>query len=114
MFDLQRQHLASRTPEGQYIRHIEEFPIKPTKRGGATSARIIICMFPEQSGLLLKTKRPSCDTSFKGVKTSEWSEFTIEGFDVASERCEPFVCVFLAWVVFDDLGRQQWHSAAHS
>jgi len=66
-----------------YIRCVETHEIPK----GTCS--IIICMFPAMSMLLLKTRHPSIDTSFKRVHG--WQEFEIEAWfqDTAHCECKP-------------------------
>jgi len=50
---------------------------------------LIVCMFPAMRTLLLKTRRPSIDTSFKRVHG--WQEFEIEAWfpEYACCECKP-------------------------
>ncbi|KAF8582842.1 hypothetical protein K439DRAFT_1350218 [Ramaria rubella] len=57
----------------RYVRCVEEHKIP-----GEGKIYIVICMFRAMSELLLKTKRPSIDTSFK--RLHKWQEFEIEAW----------------------------------
>ncbi|KAF8592569.1 hypothetical protein K439DRAFT_1324584 [Ramaria rubella] len=59
--------------EKRYVRCVEEHKIP-----GEGKIYIVICMFRAMSELLLKTKRPSIDTSFK--RLHKWQEFEIEAW----------------------------------
>ena len=67
-------------PEQVYVQCAETFEIK-----GEQPFSIIICMFKAMSELLLQTKRPSIDTSFKRIHG--WQEFEIEAWFPAYSRC---------------------------
>ncbi|KIJ46297.1 hypothetical protein M422DRAFT_250346 [Sphaerobolus stellatus SS14] len=60
-------------PEQAYVRSAEKIDIP-----GEGSFSLIICMFKAMSELLLRTKRPSIDTSFKRIH--RWQEFEIEAW----------------------------------
>lgn len=68
----------------QYIRSIKSFPAV----GDDPAYQLVVCMFPEQSELLLRAKWPVCDTAFKRVKN--WKEFDIEMWDDDTNRCKYF------------------------
>ncbi|KAF8583185.1 hypothetical protein K439DRAFT_1507081, partial [Ramaria rubella] len=59
--------------EDAYVRCVEEHDIP-----GEGSFRFVICMFKAMSELLVATKRPSIDTSFK--RLHKWQEFEIEAW----------------------------------
>ena len=65
----------------QYIRCVEEHSIP-----GEGSFSLVICMFRGMSELLITTKRPSIDTSFK--RLDKWQEFEIEAWFPEFFRCE--------------------------
>ncbi|KIJ29832.1 hypothetical protein M422DRAFT_268703 [Sphaerobolus stellatus SS14] len=60
-------------PEQAYVRSAEKIDIP-----GEGSFSLIICMFKAMSELLLRTKRPSIDASFKRIH--HWQEFEIEAW----------------------------------
>ncbi|KAF8583771.1 hypothetical protein K439DRAFT_1647130 [Ramaria rubella] len=60
-------------PEKQYVCCVEEHSIT-----GEGKIYIVICMFKAMSKLLLETKRPSIDMSFKWLH--KWQEFEIEAW----------------------------------
>ncbi|KIJ23167.1 hypothetical protein M422DRAFT_276315 [Sphaerobolus stellatus SS14] len=64
---------ASLPHEQVYVRCAEKHDIP-----GERSFSLIICMFKRMSELLLHTKRPSIDTSFKRIH--RWQEFEIEAW----------------------------------
>lgn len=49
------------------------------------TVKMVICMFPSQSKILLNAKRITIDTAFKRVKG--WYEFEIEAWDDSSSSC---------------------------
>ncbi|KIJ31740.1 hypothetical protein M422DRAFT_266489 [Sphaerobolus stellatus SS14] len=59
--------------EFTYVRCVETHDLK-----GHAAFRLIVCMFPAMSALLLSTKCISIDTSFKRVH--QWQEFEIEAW----------------------------------
>ena len=68
-----------------YVRCAEEHKIP-----GKGKFRLVICMYEAMSALLLETKRPTIDTSFK--RLHKWLEFEIESWFPSYDRCEfPFV-----------------------
>ncbi|KAF8589726.1 hypothetical protein K439DRAFT_1331859, partial [Ramaria rubella] len=60
-------------PEKRYVRCVEEHSIM-----GEGNIYIVICMFKAMSELLLETKRPSINTSFKWLH--KWQELEIEAW----------------------------------
>ncbi|KAF8576068.1 hypothetical protein K439DRAFT_1541551, partial [Ramaria rubella] len=60
-------------PEKQYVHCVEEHSIT-----GEGKIYLVICMFKAMSKLLLETKWPSIDTSFKQLH--KWQEFEIEAW----------------------------------
>lgn len=69
------------SPEEKYLRCVETF--EDPKEG---KFYIVVCMFRAMSRLLLKTKRPSIDTSFK--RLHKWQEFEIEAWFPEYSRCK--------------------------
>ena len=67
-------------PEEAYVRCVEEHEIP-----GEGKFRLVICMFKSMSTLLMDTKRPSIDTSFKRLHM--WQEFEIEAWFPQYFRC---------------------------
>jgi len=67
--------------EDRYVRCAEEHDIP-----GEGKIRLVICMYKAMSELLLDTKRPSIDTSFK--RLHQWQEFEIEAWFPQYQRCE--------------------------
>ena len=65
----------------QYVQHVETIRNIPDHDQFA----IIICMLPAMSELLLKTKRPTIDTSFK--RATGYQEFEIEAWFPKSMKC---------------------------
>ncbi|KIJ42520.1 hypothetical protein M422DRAFT_254298 [Sphaerobolus stellatus SS14] len=59
--------------EDRYIRAVEEHALAV---GG--TFKLVVCMFPAMSQLLLETRHPSIDTAFK--RHHLWQEFEIEGW----------------------------------
>ncbi|KAL6304684.1 hypothetical protein BKA93DRAFT_732739 [Sparassis latifolia] len=68
----------------QYVRAVREV----TLVGDLRPLRIVVCMFPEMSSLLMDSKRPSIDTSFRRV--SGWEEFEIQTWN--DETAKSVVC----------------------
>ena len=64
-----------------YVRCVEEHEIP-----GEGTFRLVICMFKAMSTLLMNTRRPSIDTSFKRLHT--WQEFEIEAWFPQYFRCK--------------------------
>ncbi|KAG8927110.1 hypothetical protein FRC02_008453 [Tulasnella sp. 418] len=80
--DLLDEHQQLLEQNDQYIRRIEELDLGEP---GGKAIRIIVCMFQQQSALLVGMKWPAFDTSFKRVKN--WMEFAIVYWDQKSKRC---------------------------
>jgi len=66
--------------EDCYVRCAEEHDIP-----GEGKIRLVICMYKAMSELLLDTKCPSIDTSFK--RLHQWQEFEIEAWFPQYQRC---------------------------
>lgn len=64
-----------------YVRCVEEHEIP-----GEGTFRVVVCMLKEMSDLLLATKWPSIDTSFKRVHG--WQEFEVEAWFPEFSRCK--------------------------
>ncbi|KAF8582118.1 hypothetical protein K439DRAFT_1511983 [Ramaria rubella] len=60
-------------PDNRYVRCVEEHSVL-----GEGKIYLVICMLKAMSKLLLETKRPSIDTSFKWLH--KWQEFEIEAW----------------------------------
>ncbi|KAF8576274.1 hypothetical protein K439DRAFT_1367727 [Ramaria rubella] len=73
--------------EKRYVHCVEEHKIP-----GEGKIYIVICMFRAMSELLLKTKRPSIDTSFK--RLHKWQEFEIEAWFPEYLRSIVVACAF--------------------
>src|SRR5882672_5064192 len=74
------EHKAS-PPEEVYVRCAEEHDIP-----GEGNFKLVICMFKAMSNLLIATKCPSIDTSFKCLH--KWQEFEIEAWFPEFMCCE--------------------------
>jgi len=68
------------TREEQYIRLVERFEIDRHK-----PFTIVICMLPKMNSLLLSSKRPTIDTSFK--RAAGYEEFEIEAWFPSAMKC---------------------------
>ncbi|KAF8588892.1 hypothetical protein K439DRAFT_1613231 [Ramaria rubella] len=64
---------AQLPPDNRYVHCVEEHSVP-----GEGKIYLVICMFKAMSKLLLETKQPSTDTSFKQLY--KWQEFEIEAW----------------------------------
>ena len=81
-FSLYQQQLEL-LKEEQYVRHVETINIPNHK-----PFTIVICMLPAMSQLLVKTKYPTIDTSFK--RAAGYQEFELEAWFPSPMKCKPF------------------------
>ncbi|KIJ42547.1 hypothetical protein M422DRAFT_254326 [Sphaerobolus stellatus SS14] len=77
----EKQKLLPR--EEQYVRHVETFHLSNHK-----PFTIIICMLPAMSKLLMRTLRPTINTSFK--RAAGYEEFELEAWFLSAMKS--FVC----------------------
>jgi hypothetical protein len=60
--------------------------VEQVEAGNQDTFTLIICMLPSMSKLLLSTKRPSIDTSFK--RADGYEEFEIEAWFPDAMKCK--------------------------
>ncbi|KAF8587967.1 hypothetical protein K439DRAFT_1652094 [Ramaria rubella] len=81
-YHILEQHMRL-PPEKRYVHCVEEHSVT-----GEGKIYLVICMFKAMSELLLETKRPSIDTSFK--RLHKWQEFEIEAWFPEYHRSHAF------------------------
>ena len=89
-------------PEDEvYVRCVESCDIP-----GEGTFKYIICMFKAMSHLLVDTKQPSIDTSFKRVH--RWQEFEIEAWFPEYSRCKCTSCFNIVHLQINTYQPSSW------